>query len=316
MGGVTMTSRTTVESTGAGVDRYRRREEALWRYHGIEPTERHVTLGSPACRLRVLEVGAGEPLLFVHGTVGPGGWPSLVQALPGHRCLLLDRPGWGGSTPVDFTRDRYATTVTDIVRGVLDALDIQRATVVGGSIGNVWALRTAERYPARVERVVLFGGSPLVPDVPVPGFIRLVASPVGALMVRLPMSPGRIRSILTDSGHGPSLADGRIPRQFLEWRATASRSGAMRHERDMVRAIVHGSSYRPGLTFTDAELRAVQTPTLCLFGTGDPTGSVGVWQRAMTTLTAGELVLVHGAGHMPWFDDVDLVADTVRRFLR
>ena len=310
-----MTSPTMAEPASAGVDRYRRTEAALWRYHGIEPTERYVALGSPACRLRVLDVGAGEPLLFVHGTVGPGGWPSLVQALPGYRCLLLDRPGWGGSTPVDFTRQPYAATVSDIVRGVLDSLDIDRATVVGGSIGNVWALRTAQRYPERVARVVLLGGSPLVPDVPVPGFIRLVASPLGALMVRLPMSPGRIRSILTNSGHGASLAEGRIPMPFLEWRATASGSGAMRHERDMVRAIVRGSSFRPGLTFTEAELRTVRTPTLCVFGSADPTGSPGVWQKAMTTLSAGELVLLDGAGHMPWFDDVDLVADTLRRFL-
>jgi pimeloyl-ACP methyl ester carboxylesterase len=310
-----MTAQTTAWPAGKNAECYRRTEQALWRHHGVEPVERLVDLASPNGRVRVLEVGAGEPLLLVHGTVGPGGWASLVAALPDYRCLVLDRPGWGGSTPVDFTRASYGATVSDIVRGVMDALELDRATVVGGSIGNVWALRTAERFPERLRRVVLLGGSPLVPGVPVPGFIRLVASPIGALMVRLPTSTDRIRSILEDSGHGPSLADGRIPREFLEWRATASGAGAMRHERDMIRAIVRGSSFRPGLTLTDAELSSLRTPTLCVFGTADRTGSVDLWRRAMAALPAGELVVAEGAGHMPWFDDVGLVASAVRGFL-
>ena len=310
-----MTAQTTAWPAGRSAERYRRTEQALWRHHGVEPVERLVGLASPNGRVRVLDVGTGEPLLFVHGTVGPGGWASLVAALPDHRCLVLDRPGWGGSSPVDFTRASYGATVSGFVRGVMDALELDRATVVGGSIGNVWALRTAALYPERLRRVVLLGGSPLVPGVPVPGFIRLVASPVGALLVRLPTSPDRIRSILEDSGHGPSLADGRIPREFLEWRATASGSAAMRHERGMIQAIVRGSSFRPGLTFTDSELSGLRTPTLCVFGTSDPTGSVELWRRAMAALPAGELVVAEGAGHMPWFDDVDLVASAVRRFL-
>jgi len=311
-----MTAQMTARPAGKHAERYRRTEQALWRHHGIEPpVERFVDLASPNGRVRVLDVGAGEPLLLVHGTVGPGGWASLVAALPDHRCLVLDRPGWGGSTPVDFSRAPYGETVSEVVRGVLDALDLDRVAVVGGSIGNVWALRTAQRHPARVRRVVLLGGSPLVPGVPVPGFIRLVASPIGAAMVRLPTSPDRIRSILEDSGHGPSVADGRIPREFLEWRATASGSGAMRHERRMIRAILRGRSFRPGLTFTDAELSGLRTPTLCVFGTADATGSVDLWRRAMAALPAGELVVAEGAGHMPWFDDVDLVATAVRGFL-
>jgi pimeloyl-ACP methyl ester carboxylesterase len=312
-----MTTRTTTATpAGAGADRYRQTEAALWRHHGIDPRERFVQLRAPDCRLRVLDVGAGEPLLFVHGTIGPGGWPSLVQTLPGYRCLLLDRPGWGGSDPVDFGRQPYATAVADIVRGLLDTLDVDSATLVGGSIGNVWAVRAAERHPERVRRVVMFGGSPLVPQVGVPGFVRLIASPVGALMVRLPMSPERVRGILTDSGHGPAVADGRLPEQFVQWRASASQTGAMRHERDMVRAIVRGSSYRPGLTFTDAELSAIRTPALCVFGTADPTGSVDIWQHVMDTMPDGRLEVVAGAGHLPWFDDIEHVTTALRNFLR
>ena len=231
-------------------------------------------------------------MLFVHGTVGPGAWPSLISQLPGHRCIVLDRPGWGMSAAVDYSRSDYGTLISGLLSEVLNTLGVERAHMVGGSIGNVWALRLAAKDPARVGRVVLLGGSPLVPEAPVPGIIRLLASPLGAVMVRLPDSTGRLRSILTQSGHGPSLSDGRIPDVFLDWRVAMGReTNSIRHERDMVCALVSGRSYRPGLTFTDAELRAIEQPTLYVYGTADPVGTTAMWRRVTDVLPRGELLL-------------------------
>lgn len=76
--------------------RYRQAERALWDHYGIEPTERFIDLGSPPARLRVLEIGGGEPILLVHGTAGAAPvWAPLVRELKGFRCLVLDRPGLG-----------------------------------------------------------------------------------------------------------------------------------------------------------------------------------------------------------------------------
>ena len=69
---------TAIAPTAAGTrtERYLEAERTLWRHYGLEPKERFIDLDAPAVRLRVLEIGSGEPVLFVHGTVGPGGWPS------------------------------------------------------------------------------------------------------------------------------------------------------------------------------------------------------------------------------------------------
>jgi pimeloyl-ACP methyl ester carboxylesterase len=156
-----------------------------------------------------------------------------------------------------------------------------------------------------------------VSEARVPRIIRLIASPAGALMVRMPGSRPRLRSILRQSGHGPSLDDGRIPDEFVDWRVSVeTETDSMRHERDMVCAIVRGKSYRPGLTFDDAELAAIRQPTLHVHGTSDVTvGSAESWQRVADALPHGELRLVDGAGHMPWFDDPTRVAEEVARFL-
>jgi pimeloyl-ACP methyl ester carboxylesterase len=309
-------SPTAAASAPTAIERYRRAERALWEHHGLEPRERFIDLDAPAARIRVLEVGSGEPVLFVHGTVGLGAWPALVRELPGFRCLVLERPGWGLSSPLNFSNYPYKTVVADVLRGALDSLGVDRAHVVGGSIGNVWALRLAQQHPTRIGRTVLMGGSPLVPQAPVPGIIRLLASPIGALMVRLPDKPGRVRSILRRSGHGASLDAGRIPDVFVDWRVAIGReTDSMRHERDMVRAIVSGRTYRPGLTFDDAELAAIRQPTLYVYGTADHVGTADVWRHAVGLLPCGELRLVDGAGHMPWLDDPIRIAADVSRFL-
>ena len=181
----------------------------------------------------------------------------------------------------------------------------------------MWALRLAAQHPSRVRRILLLGDGPIASDARVPGVIRLLASPAGTLMVRMPGNRSRLRSILRQSGHGPSLDDGRIPEEFLDWRLSLEKeTESMRHERDMVCAIVKGKSYRPGLTFDDAELAAIRQPTLHVHGTSDETvGSVESWKRLADALPRGELHLVDGAGHMPWFDNPRRVAREVREFL-
>lgn len=311
-------SATTARSAEPGADRYREAERSLWSHYGLEPSERFVELSSPAVTLRVVEVGSGPPVLFVPGTAGTGPyWGSLVRGLSGFRCLLLDRPGWGLSTPLDYSSVEYFAAVADLLRGALDALEIERADVVGASIGDLWALRLASRHPARVGRVVLLGGGPIVGESGAPGIIRLIASPIGAIMVRLPQKPGRVQAFMRQAGHGASLDAGRIPEEYIRWRVAFEReTNSMRNERDMVRTIVSWrKGLRPGLTLDDAELAAIRQPTLLVYGTADPVGTVEIWRRVVGLLPRGEPQLVEGAGHMPWLDDPSGVAGHINRFL-
>jgi pimeloyl-ACP methyl ester carboxylesterase len=298
-------------------ERYRRAERALWNHYGLDPIERFVELDDPHVRLRVLELGSGEPVLFIPGTPGTGPyWGALVRELKGFRCLLLDRPGWGLSSPIDYSKHEYTSVVAEVICGVLDALAIDRAHLVGHSIGDVWALRTALAHPDRIGRVVLIGGGPVVPEIPAPPFIKVLASPLGAIMVRLPQKADRVRSLLRQAGHGASLDAGRIPDEFVEWRVAFHRNtNSMRNERNMVRSLVSRSGWRPGLTLDDAELGAVRQPVLWVYGTADSVGSVETWRRAVSQLAQAELRVVDEAGHLPWLDDPALVGGSLRSFL-
>ena len=287
------------------------------RHYGLEPSERWIDLERPRARLRVLEVGAGDPVIFVHGTGGAGPyWGALVRELPGMRCIMIDRPGWAMSDPIEYGRREYAADIRDVLTGVMDALGIQRAHVAGASIGDVWALRLAQREPSRVGGIGLLGPGPVLDDVPVPGIVKIIASPLGAVMVRMPSKPGRERAILKQVGHGASLAAGRIPDVYVEWRAAlGSLTHSTHHERAMIRALVKGRSFRPGLTLDAAQLAGIDHPTLLVYGTADPTAPLEVWQRFVGMLPRGALQLVTDGGHLPWLDDAAGVGDRVSSFL-
>jgi pimeloyl-ACP methyl ester carboxylesterase len=312
-----MTQAIAAPATNAKIDRYRAAEANLWGHYGLAPTER--TIDVTGARLRVLEHGAGEPVLFIGGTGGTGPyWAPLVRELPNVRSLMLDRPGWGLSTPVDYSRQPYGPFVADLMRDALDALGVERAHVVGASIGDLWALRFAQRHPSRTGRVVLLGAGPIVEakTLPVPAFLRLLSTPVGALIVRLPQKADRVRSILSGLGHGPSLDGGRIPDAFVDWRvAFENETNAMRHERGMVRALVKGRDFRPGVRFDDTELGSITQHVLMVWGGADGSADPEIFRRAISTLPGGSFRLVEGAGHMPWLDDPSGVGAAVREFL-
>jgi pimeloyl-ACP methyl ester carboxylesterase len=83
----------------------------------------------------------------------------------------------------------------------------------------------------------------------------------------------------------------------------------------MVRTVVRGSGWRPGFMFEDEQLAGIEQPTLFIYGTADPTGNADIWRRVTNALPQGELRLMEGAGHHPWFEDVQQVAGWARGFL-
>lgn len=297
---------------------YRSAEHGLWRHFGIEVRERFVVAGPDRTRIRVSEVGdpAAPPVVFIGGTGGTGPyWAPLVSVL-GARALIVDRPGFGLSAPVDYRRHPYGALVTSVVEDVLDGVEVDQAAIVGASIGDVWALLAAERLSERVRKVVLLGGGPLTLEITPPPFIKLLRSPIGALIVRVPQRPKMVRKQLGQMGHASSIEAGRFPDAFFDWNLALSRSTpSMRHERAMVQAVLGRGGFIGDLRFDGERRAAVKAPVLMVVGSGDPVGSTDIWTRFVDGLPDGELRVLDDAGHLPWWDNPEQVGAWVREHL-
>ena len=108
-----------------------------------------------------LEAGEGDPVVLVHGS-GPGvsayaNWRLTIPALAeGLRVLAPDMVGFGFTErPPGQAYD--LRTWTDQLLGFLDALGLERASIVGNSFGGAIALALAAGHPERVDRLVLMG---------------------------------------------------------------------------------------------------------------------------------------------------------------
>ena len=108
-----------------------------------------------------LTQGSGPPVLLLHGS-GPGvtafaNWRLTIPGLAARlRVIAPDLVGFGFTERPQGVRYAMDTWV-DQVLGLLDALDVEKASVVGNSFGGAIALRLAARHPDRVERLVLMG---------------------------------------------------------------------------------------------------------------------------------------------------------------
>lgn len=108
------------------------------------------------------EVGAGATAVFLHGLGGTStAWVEQLDALASNRrCVAWDMPGYGDSAPPDHPRAMTFEWIADRLVDLLDALDVERADLVGLSLGGMHALHTALRHPDRVDRLVLTNTSP------------------------------------------------------------------------------------------------------------------------------------------------------------
>lgn len=126
-------------------------------------------LDAGGVRLHVVEQGSGSPVLVLHGFGGSGAaMAPLVAKLAAlatrHRVIAPDLPGHGASAaPHDPAAYGWDAIVRQML-ALLDALDVERAHLLGFSLGGRIALQLAARAPARVRSVVTVGARCAWPD--------------------------------------------------------------------------------------------------------------------------------------------------------
>ena len=128
---------------------------------GLESYGRTICLPKNGVKIHVYDVGAGAatPMILVHGLGDEADtWRHLIAPLSAHRRVVaLDLPGFGRSDPP--ARPCTIPFFQDVVIELLDSLTVQRAILIGHSLGAVIAHSIGLYHPERVERLILLDGS-------------------------------------------------------------------------------------------------------------------------------------------------------------
>jgi pimeloyl-ACP methyl ester carboxylesterase/putative sterol carrier protein len=261
--------------------------------------------------LSAYSVGEGPPVVMFHGLGGTK--ISLLPLLPalaaGHRVVVPDLPGHGESSkPVrtDYTPRYYARAV----RRLMDALGLDRAVVLGNSLGGRVALELAVRSPDRVRALALL--APAVPGFRVRyvlGFARVIPTELGSIPfpIREKWMKAAVRRLMGDPSRLPPAGYDAAAEEFIRiYRAPEARMAFF----DSLRHLL----IDPPRPFW-ARMRHVRVPTLIVWGTEDRLVPVRLAPRLADTLPRAELQVLSGVGHVPQFEAPEETTTAVVRFL-
>ena len=295
---------------------YRSNERLYWSHYGATTQDRW--LGVSHTRVRVQELGTGEPLLFVHGGPSAGStFAPLAAHLQDFRCIVLDRPGCGLSPPIRYDGMRHNERMPRLLAECLDALGLEKVNIVDSSFGGTCALWLALRYPERIKKIVLMGCPPFISEARMPLFLRLLATPgIGALLCRLPANRSGSKAYLDAMGQQHLKQRGGIPDAFFEWHISLGRdTDTMINDRVLVQHGLTFSGMRPELIMADQELKELQHPIYVYWGANDPLANVEYVRPLFTSMAAGSIDVIPNSGHLPWLDDPAGAAERTRGFL-
>ena len=232
--------------------------------------------------------GDGMPMILCMGYAGTMDmWsPELIDRLSeDHQVVVFDYRGMGLSGPLGSSKDNYTMqTLADDTKGLMDALNISRADVLGWSMGTYVAQNLVLSYPDAVDHLILYAG-----DCGGAEYIQPAASVEAELANTSGTSEERGMRLLQLILPGEWMAaHPDIMSYFPQVTETSSPESVQQQYRAIGDWVEHG---------TYARLPEIQSPTLLLTGTEDiltpPENSFVMGER----ITGSWVVQMKGGGH-------------------
>jgi 3-oxoadipate enol-lactonase len=241
--------------------------------------------------LSILEAGAGDPIIFIHGVVTTSNiFPKYVGAYsPDFRGIAVDLRGYGDSDkpPTGFTIEQFSKDLITLA----DALHIEKPVWIGVSMGGMILQRLALDHPDRVRALVLVsttdGAMILDKDIRTIGRPRDYRQVSKSMIVESfpPNTPATIYQPLLD----------RIP----TWNDTVIREALT----SMSHFNVHG------------QLTRIQAPTLIMVGAKDDVATPAIAKGIQAQIPRAQLVEFN-TGHFMMAEDPDRFRTVLGEFLR
>lgn len=250
--------------------------------------------------------GAGKPVILLHGFFFDSTlWcRNLDHLARTHRVYALDLWGFGYSART--TQPGYALYSRQLA-AFMQALGIERASLVGQSLGGGVAIRFATDHPDRIDKLVLVSSAGI--RNPEPFAARLFALPgIGEVLLNLPGDALRRKMLKDFFLYRPDkLPPDMFGRLTESQRIAGSTAAALAFMR---------KGFADRLEAELPRLAAHRLPTLVVWGAQDRSIRLSLGQRLHRALPGAALCVIQDAGHAPNLEQPEVFNAEVDAFLR
>ncbi len=258
-------------------------------------------------RTHYLEKGEGEPVILLHGFFFDSYlWAANIDALARHfKVYAPDLWGWGFSTrePLDHGYPLYAEQVLQF----MDSLGIQRASLVGQSMGAGAAVKFCVQHRERVNKLLLVDAAGL-PN-PLPFMARILNLPrVGELLLGVKTDVVRKMGLRQSFIHDPRL----ITDEFFENATLGHKvAGSTEIYMEILRKDFFGT-----LSEEIDRFGRMDVPVLLVWGREDQAVRLQLGEEMHRRLKGSRLEVLDNAGHVPNFERAEEFNRLAVDFLR
>lgn len=265
-----------------------------------EGTGRTITAGGT--EIHYHDVGEGDPVIFLH-SYGPGStaWITFHKNLPElskhFRCIAMDMPNFAKSGPIVYNEPIHIFQARSAL-ALMDALGIEKASIVGNSQGGQSALVFAYRYPDRINKLIWGGGHI--------GTGRNAGEYIfGIGRTALGMEEGIRASIrASQTPSGDNMRDYLLLHIFDENLIT----------KDLIDYLISWHTGRPDLAEARSQsmgyipydhlqyLPTITAPTLMIWGRYDRTCQFEIGINALNHIPDSRLIIINNCGHWTPFE--------------
>ncbi len=257
--------------------------------------------------------GDGPAVVLVHGMLNSSShWHEVARSLAAsHTVLAPDLIGHGDSAAPrgDYSLGAHAAAIRD----VMAAVGIERATIVGHSLGGGVAMQFFYQFPQRVERLALVSSGGLGREVS--PLLRTAALPGVSPLLSLTINPrllGAIRAAGTEMrergmGHGAYLQA--MARALRPLQSPGAREAFLQ----TLRSVIDVRGQR--VSATDRLYLLESLPTLIVWGERDNTIPIEHGRRAHAAIPGSVFRTLPGVAHFPNLEDPDGLAAALLEFM-
>jgi pimeloyl-ACP methyl ester carboxylesterase len=241
-----------------------------------------------------LKQGSGPTVVIIHGIGGrKEDWQTTMATLAGSRTVYaVDMIGFGASGKT--SKDITIRTQVEAVRALLDAEGINKASVIGNSVGGWVAATFASVYPARTDKLVLVDAA---------GFKAMFEGPSPVNFY--PDNVADMRKLLSYVLVAPATQTPEFAERAL---AGLNASG----DKMAAEAVFKGLFVSPRL---EEVMPGITAQTLVIWGAQDKLFPPALADMVSSSIRGAKKQLVNNAGHFPQLDNPAAFNKTITEFL-